>query len=298
MADLVSRVMGVAASGIRDPLLPLLPVRWRRQVLYGFSQHRWGDFSDPTTFSEKINWRIIHDRRPLLRDTCDKLRMKELATRVGVSVPETLWSGTDLGELTSVRLPSRWVLKANHSSGRIHFGQGEVRNPRPLIKATRAWLRPSLPARFGEWAYLNARPLFVLEEDLSRGGQAPVDYKFFVFADQVPLIVVESDRYSNHVRRFYRPPWEPLEAQLAHVGWSTVLRPLAKVMASPPTLAAMLDAALKLGRGFDFMRVDLYSVDDQVYAGELTPYPGGGLPRFVPRSLDEELGSYWELPPF
>ena len=288
--------MSLVASRMRDPLLPLLPVAWRRHVLFAFSQHRWGDFEHPRTFSEKVNWRIIHDRRDILADTCDKLRVKELATRAGVSVPETVWYGTDLADLVRVRLPPHWVLKANHSSGRIYFGSGDVTDPSALITGTRAWLRPSLPARFGERGYWHARPLFIVEEDLSRDGQAPMDYKFFVFDNQVRLIAVESDRFSAHVRRFYRPPWEPLEAQLAHIGWLTTLRPLAREMPCPATISAMLEAAVTLGRGFDFMRVDLYSVDGRVYAGELTPYPGGGLPRFVPPSLDLELGSYWRLP--
>ena len=58
----------------------------------------------------------------------------------------------------------------------------------------------------------------------------------------------------------------------------------------------MLAIASGLGRSFDFMRVDLYNVDGEIFFGELTPYPGSGINRFVPASFDSELGAKWELP--
>jgi hypothetical protein len=58
----------------------------------------------------------------------------------------------------------------------------------------------------------------------------------------------------------------------------------------------MLEVAAALGAAFDFVRVDLYDVDGEVWFSELTPYPGGGLDRFDP-ALDEWLGARWQLPP-
>jgi hypothetical protein len=66
----------------------------------------------------------------------------------------------------------------------------------------------------------------------------------------------------------------------------------------PPisNLARMLAVAERLGQPFDFIRVDLYDVDDLVEFGEFTPYPCGGLDRFVPPFLNLELGKAWTLP--
>jgi hypothetical protein len=58
----------------------------------------------------------------------------------------------------------------------------------------------------------------------------------------------------------------------------------------------MLAIAAELGAEFDFIRVDLYDVPGKVFFGEVTPYPGGGLKRFVPASFDTELGACWQLP--
>jgi hypothetical protein len=257
------------------------------------TQRKVGHFRHPTTFSEKINWRILYDRREILVDTCDKLRAKERAARLGIAVPETIWFGTDVTELANHPLPERWVLKPNHGSGHVYFGRGSVADVPELRAATRGWLGKSLAARSGEWAYTHARPGLILEERLGQGEEAPSDYKFFVFDGEPAVIFVEVDRINNWCRRVYTPDWSPLTVRLGLAG---KVRPLAAVVDRPETLPAMLRAASALGQGFDFVRVDLYSEGDTVYFGELTPYPGGGLARFWPREFDSELGAHWKLP--
>ncbi len=58
----------------------------------------------------------------------------------------------------------------------------------------------------------------------------------------------------------------------------------------------MTEIAVALAGSYDFMRVDLYSVDEDVFFGELTPYPSSGLERFRPGSFDSQLGAKWKLP--
>ena len=59
----------------------------------------------------------------------------------------------------------------------------------------------------------------------------------------------------------------------------------------------MLEWASDLGRGLDFVRVDLYDTGDRVLVGELTPYPAAGDERFEPQSLDAWLGRMWPSRP-
>ena len=53
-----------------------LPQRLKRHVLFLRFHRKWGNFAHPRTFSEKVNWRILYDRRPELTWTCDKLESK------------------------------------------------------------------------------------------------------------------------------------------------------------------------------------------------------------------------------
>jgi hypothetical protein len=41
--------------------------------------------------------------------------------------------------------------------------------------------------------------------------------------------------------------------------------------------------------------VDLYSLHDDVFFGELTHYPAAGTGRFNPREFDLVMGSYWHV---
>jgi hypothetical protein len=233
---------------------------------------------------------MLNDRRPLIGQMGDKLRMKQYAVEVAadiVKVPETLWRGTDVAHLARVGLPQYWVLKPNHSSKRVYFGSGspDVTELRPF---TADWLDEPL-SRAGEWAYSQAERLLFAEALLGVPGTPPRDYKFFVFAGEPKVVQVDSDRYVGHRRSLYTPGWQRLR----------VRTPFQEPYADEPRpelLSPMLVAAARLGRPFDFIRVDLYTVDGEIYLGELTPYPGGGLEPYRPRSFDAELGSHWKLP--
>jgi len=91
------------------------------------------------------------------------------------------------------------------------------------------------------------------------------------------------------MRRLYRPDWTPLDVRYGPY-------PLPPVTAPPAGLDRMLTAAKDLGSDFDCIRIDLYEIDGKVFFGEFTPYPCGGLDRFIPASFDNELGARWKLP--
>src|SRR5215469_6859799 len=77
-----------------------LPLAARRRALFILGNGRLPHFRDPVTFNDKINWRMLNDRRPLLEWTCDKIAMKDQARYVpDLQIPKTLWAGTDLRDL-------------------------------------------------------------------------------------------------------------------------------------------------------------------------------------------------------
>jgi hypothetical protein len=284
--------MTTARSMARDAYyqaLRALPLRRRRQLLFLRWHHQRLRLDPPRTLSEKINWRIIHDRRPELAWTCDKLAMKEHAAAAApdVAIPRVLWCGTDVRELAALDLPDRWVLKPNHRSAVVHLGQGRP-DVEHLRRTSAGWLTDRQYLSLGEWAYSQARPLFLVEEWIGEGPEPPGDYKVWVF-DGVPrLIDVHTGRFGDHRARYYRPDWTPLD-------YSGSL-PTAPVQPRPVYLDELLSTASRIGRQFDFMRIDLYHSSGRVWFGETTPYPGGGIDRFEEAWLDQELGLYWTLP--
>lgn len=283
LPDLARRVRGA------------LPLSLRRRAMYYRKYRRPLRLHHPVAFSEKVNWRIVYDRRELLAVTCDKLAMKEFAlARVpSLRVPATLWTGRDVRSAAGLDLPPRWVLKPNHRFGLVHFGR-DAAIPAELVPVVAGWLEETQASQAGEWAYSRARRLLLIEEFVGRGGQVPVDYKFFVF-DGVPhLVQVDTGRYDSHLedghrQRLYTPDWTPLPYTMNY--------PVGPVEDPPSSYQRMLDVAAALGEGYDFLRVDLYDLDGEVAFGEITPYPSGGRAVRFPREADEALGQHWRLPP-
>ncbi|MCF6507428.1 hypothetical protein E9549_08405 [Blastococcus sp. MG754426] len=282
--------MRVVPDRFRRAVVRRLPLAAKRAVLYAEAHGRRPPLRRPRTFTEKLNWRIVHDRRPLIGQLGDKLAMKDYAARTcpGLAVPRVFWAGTDLGELAGSALPERWVLKPNHGTMRVHRGAGRPDVP-ALRRLTEGWLDEPLWPERGEWVYSRARRLLLAEEFLGRPGEVLADHKFLVFGGRVRLVQVDTGRLTgSHSRRLYTRDWVPVTAHEPHVVTGPVTAP-------PAALPAMLATAEALGAAFDFIRVDLYDVDGEVWFGELTPYPGGGLDPFDPE-LDRWLGGWWTLP--
>lgn len=272
-------------------MLGLLPLPWLRHGFHMTMIHRPGNFKQPRTFNEKVNWRILYDRRERIAAACDKMRMKEMARAAypgeDMLIPETYWSGTNLRDAPDLTTSPPWVLKPNHSSGNALFGPDAQTDVDALIETTRTWWKRT-PAELGEWGYGEARPLLLLEQRIpTADGHPPADYKFFVFDGRVELIQVNSGRFGNQTATFLDADWNRLP-----VRWR--IRPVADEP-RPRELDRMLQIAQTLGADWDFIRIDLYAVDGAVWFGEYTPYPGGGLLRYTPKQFDVEQGAHWKL---
>jgi hypothetical protein len=149
------------------------------------------------------------------------------------------------------------------------------------------WLDTTYGQNKGEYWYAEISPKILIEEDLrDKNGRPPTDYKFFAFDGSVLFIHVDSDRFNNHKRRFYDTDWNPQSFRLVY--------PLANVIEPPENLENMIQIAEILADNHDFLRVDLYELEDgQVRFGELTVAPESGTGLFIPRDLDFKLGQYW-----
>lgn len=278
---------------IRRRIIALIPIRLMRHVLYLLMIRKRGNFTEPQTFNEKVNWRIFNDRRERIVKACDKMWMKEMARAAypgaDLRIPATYWSGVDLRDAPDLATLPPWVLKPNHSSGHALFGPDPGIDLETLRKQTEVWFQES-PLELGEWGYGKARPQLLIEERIpTPDGAAPIDYKFFVFAGRIELIQVNRGRFGDRqTTTFLDSDWRRLP-----VRWR--IQPVADEP-RPLELDKMMEIARTLGADWDFIRIDLYAVDGDVWFGEYTPYPGSGLLRYKPMAFDLEQGRHWTLP--
>ena len=286
------------------PIFRHLPLSLRRHLLFFRAFGKWGNFRNPRTFREKAQWRTINDRRPRLAFAQDKLAAKEYAQTIAATLneplraPETYWVGTDLRELQALahKLPSRWVLKPNHSAGR-HCLIDAPLNPaqwEELIRTCSAWVeRDEEELAMGQWAYGQARHLLIAEERVGDGVNAPNDFKVACF-DGVPGYCFWANRETAPTRyafftpsgttfRFGDPTESASNADLGSLHSSQQLR------------ERMMRIASAIAAPFDWIRVDFYVDGETLWFGELTLYGAGGL-YAIDRENNERFGALWNLP--
>jgi hypothetical protein len=288
------------------PIFRHLPLSLRRHLLYLRAHKRWGNFREPRLWNEKIQWRILNDRRALLAFTCDKRATGEyIATLAAaanplIDAPEIYWVGRDVRELEQIAssLPPRWVLKPNHSSGRIAVLDSSATpvDWTRLIAAGREWMRQDEEIDvFGHWAYTRARPLLFAQQRIGDGEGSPPDIRLLCSRGRILLAFVTSDYQTDHYKiSFYG------EDLASRIRWghpyetSNETRSAVDEL-SPETRAAIIALAKEASAPFDSIRIDGLFFNGRFHFLEFTSYPTSGLGK-IGHQANVQGGAAWQLP--
>src|SRR5690625_84363 len=253
----------------------------------------------PRSFNEKINWKKIYDRNPLLPIVSDKLKVrsyliKQLGAKRANEILIPLLYHTDNPEKISFeKLPEQFMIKATHGSGANKIITSKtLLDKDELIRTCKKWLDQPYGAFKHEWSYQNIKPRIIIEEFIQENGESPIDYKFHMIHNNCEFIQVIQRRVGKEDERkmsFYDTDWKKLNIYREY--------PHSRGFVKPTNFQEMLELAETLSKCFDYIRVDLYSIGERVYFGELTNYPASGEGRYKPQSFDFELGEKWTLRP-
>ena len=286
------------------PLFRHLPLALRRHLLYLRTTSRWGNFRSPKLWSEKMQWRILNDRRPVLSWTADKLAHKEYVRETlkqsgmeGVlKFPEVYWVGTDIRDLQkySHLLPPRWVLKPNHSSGRFKLidSSKQAVNWEELIALGDLWAgRDEEEWMFGHWAYGEARHTLIVEERIGEGIEPDAEVKCWVYNGTLEsftlrhtLTTMKAVFDRSYARMSYSDDRElpygvPTKFELIPIEIRDRMRAAAEMLVAQ----------------FDHARVDLFIENDQLWFNEISTYMRSGLGR-ITEADERRRGELWVLP--
>lgn len=173
------------------------------------------------------------------------------------------------------------VAKPAHSSGGVLFLSGTP---------SRAEMRDTYDIAIKDYFFFSREIVYkglsrnvIIEESLAVDGVAPDDFKFFCANGVVLFCQVDRNRFTHHTRDLYEcSTWARLPISYRY--------PLSeKAMERPRHLDEMAHVASTLSRGFEFLRVDLYVVDDHVYFGEMTFHPEAARGRFSDGDFCREI---------
>lgn len=254
------------------------------------------DWKNPTSFSQKLQWLKVHDRKPIYTKWVDKYESKKIVEeRIGEEyVIPTLGVWNHFDEIDFDLLPNQFVLKCTHDSGSIVICNNKQDFKKEEAKIfIEKCLHTDYYATCREWPYKNV-PRKIIAEKFMKDDVNPLltDYKFYCFQGE-PKFLYVSYGMSNHDSAslsYVTLDWKPAPFKRPDYLEYDILPP------KPKTFDKMLDIAKCLSSDIPFVRVDLYEINGQPYFSEMTFFPGGGMTPFKPQEWDWKLGEYLQIP--
>lgn len=250
----------------------------------------------PSKYHELMLWRKIFDHNPLFAIFSDKLAAKEYVADMipEAKVPKTLWVGEDIRELPKDLRMSDAVLKANHGSGFNYFGALGSIDDKTLYAMTRKWLRKNHGKKQMEWAYFNVRPRLFLEQRLRPSADRQLVDLFIRCSNGIPILASAAiNNKTPQQRSGYFNLNGSRENRLNSVFSEDKQLPTDFLL--PESFARAIEYAKRLSIGVDYARYDFLSVDNDIYPGEITVYPGAGLSKASPSGLDKIVMDHWDI---
>ena len=283
---------------IIERLLRLLPDSLYISLLYKKNVGVWPNLYNPKTFTEKIQWLKLHNRKPEFSVMVDKLLVKDyVAKRIGEQyIIPTLATWNRVEDIDVSKLPNQFVLKWNHDSGSIVICKDKTKFN---INEARLKLAPGQRRNgfwYGrEWPYKNVKPVIIAEKYMEESTKPDVsdltDYKFYCFNGAPKYCQVIRDRRSNETIDFYDMDWN----HMPFIGLTPHARNGLTPVPKPQNLDVMQRICSVLARGMSFVRIDLYEINGCEYFGEITFYPASGFGVFTPTEWDKHLGDLINL---
>lgn len=251
------------------------------------------NLKSPKTFTEKMQWLKLYNRKPLYTVMVDKFAVKEyVADLIGNEyVIPTLGVWNRYDEIDFDVLPDKFVLKCTHDSGSVRVIKDKCtidHNKMNSFFAQKLAYNYFYNSR--EWPYKNVNPRIIaepfIEDDLNPELRV---YKVFNFSG-VPKIIqmITGDKTDHEYINYYDTKWNLLDLQQNY--------PNGPIDEKPECLEDILDLSAKLSQDLPFVRTDFYMVDGKVLFSEFTFFSDAGMVNFEPEEWNAILGDMIVLP--
>lgn len=255
------------------------------------------DLDNPRTFSEKLQWLKLYDRRPEYTTMVDKYAVKDyVAGIIGKEyIISTLGVWDKPENIEWDKLPNRFVLKTTHgggSNGVVICKDKTSFDKEKAIKILKKNMRSDWRIQM-EWPYKNVPHRIIAEKYIEPAPETKdlPDYKFFCFNGEPKYCQVITGRNETMCIDFFDQEWnhQPFHEPKNY--------PFAAVEPQKPECyEQMWIMAEKLAKNKSFSRIDFYQVKGVIYFGEITFYPTGGIGGFDPEEWDNVFGGMLTLP--
>lgn len=262
-----------------------------KKVLDDMYCERFGktiNWTNPTTYTEIVNYEKVYDETPLKKMFADKYRVREyVKDKIGVehlTKYHGVWNNVE--EIDFSAIPEKCVLKTNNGSGRnILVTDKSSLNVNKAKDDLKRWMVSDYWKGLLETQYKDIEPKIICEEYLDDMAEGLCEYQFFCFGGKPKYIwCVRGSHRLGCKATFYDTEWNGMDFSLGY--------PVdEEKQPKPQRLSDMLVIAEKLSKDLAHVRVDLYEMPDgRILFGELTMCSWGGMKHFVPEKWDLEFG--------
>lgn len=253
------------------------------------------DLDNPKLYTEKLQWLKIYDHNPYYTKIVDKYEVKDIVSKkIGEKyvIPTlAVWDAPE--DVVFESLPNKFVLKTTFGGG----GDGVVicrdksnLNKTEVIKKLRKSFKTNPYARAREWPYKDVPHRIIAEQYMEDEYGELRDYKFYCFDGVPKVMLVASNRYTNHNFNYFDMNFNvlPITSIMGTRSDITIERPV--------NFEEMKEVASKLSTGFTHVRVDLYNSGGKVLFGELTLYDSSGYDNLNSEEWNRLFGDWINMP--
>lgn len=255
------------------------------------------DLENPKTFNEKIQWRILKDKKDIYTKLADKYLVREyVKEKIGEKyLIKLLGVYKKAEDIDYDKLPDKFVLKCNHDSGSVIICKDKKTfNKKEANKKLNFFLKRNFYYMTREWHYKNIKPLIICEEFL---GENPEEFRVWVFNGKVYYI--STNLFENNPeakgkkkikgRSFYNTKWELQNFSIGYPVYESKEK-------KPECLEELIRVSEILAAQFNQCRVDFYfDSNNELKFGELTFTHSAGTQKFYPDEMDEVFGALFKI---
>ncbi len=257
---------------------------------------RWPNIANPQSYTERMLWRKVVDHNPQFVVFSDKLATKEYIQRrcPELLVPPTLWVGRDAAAIPADLLCGDVYVKANHGcdfNQRIRGGQCDRV---ALKRKSEQWLGFTYGHEHGEWAYSQIEPQLFVEAAVGDVEAGLLEFNVRVCHGR-PILgsVVGRCKTPDQWAVYLDPEGRPTPGMSDPEGGPVVPLPRGVEILEPYLRA--VEFAKRLGVGVDYVRCDFMWNGAELFGGEITVYPTGGLFEPTNASARDVTLNGWDL---
>jgi hypothetical protein len=276
----------------------LVKLRNKRNFIMSIYKDQMGyefDLDNPKTFNEYINWfkyNYRFDKKNNYSDLADKYNVRKyVAKKIGEKylIPQ-FFRKRKLKVSDLEKLPNQFVLKTNNASSTNYIVFDKTKEDlKHLCDYMNDLLKIKYYLVWGEFHYKGIKPYIVAESLLKdKHGNIPDDLKCFCFKDsngkRRKILYLERVIGDERFRINFDENWKRINVK-------SNFQPLNINLKKPKNYKEILHIIDKLSEDFNFVRVDLFLLDDKIYFGELTFTPSAGYLKFEDDS-DKIWGSW------